>query len=869
MRYFHDLSLLWKQMLVMLTITLVALAIGFGWLLSQAASLYRQSLLAMLTTRAGTFGAVSAAALEFDDAKGAEEILRSLSADENILSGALYSKFGELVASYRRSDALMAEVPARLTGEGHDAQPRSLAVWKPVSFAGERVGWVYLKSDLELLFAYREKFILTGVVILAVPMLVAAALSLLLQQLISIPLMNLLATTRAVAKGNDFSQRAVKAGNDELGQLVDGFNAMLVQLQARDADLQGARDLLEKRVEERTEELRIEIAERRRSERVIKESHQFLQSTLDALSAEITILDESGTIVSVNAARDRFARENESLTGGVGTGANYLAVCDRVQGRCAEDAATVAQGIRAVIAGEMDEFHREYSNHSATEERWFIVHVTRFGEAGARRIVVAHENITERKEAERKFRISDLGIKAVSQGVVIAGPDRKILTTNRAFAAITGYSESEILGRNCNFLQGPLSDAQTITTIRLALENLTEFSGEVLNYRKDGVPFWNALTISPVRDEQSRLTHFIGVIRDITARKQAEAQLEDLNRQLLDVSRQAGMAEVATSVLHNVGNVLNSVNVSTTLLGDRLRKSKTVGFTKVAALVREHADDLPGFFARDARAGQLPAYLEQFDQHLIFERKAMLCELEQLRKNVEHIKDIVAMQQNYARVSGVTEIVKPADLIEDTVCMNAGSLDRHTIEVVRQIADVPPIQADKHKVLQVLVNFLRNAKHACEESGRADKRIILRVEQRDDRVLFSVIDNGVGVPPENLKRIFNHGFTTKKDGHGFGLHSGANAAREMGGAVRVHSDGTGQGATFTLELPLSNERGASHSMITPGLETQEDSVRLKGTLFSTQTQLAEMLDQTCDAQESIGQKSTAENVYAKACAPAR
>ena len=108
---------------------------------------------------------------------------------------------------------------------------------------------------------------------------------------------------------------------------------------------------------------------------------------------------------------------------------------------------------------------------------------------------------------------------------------------------------------------------------------------------------------------------------------------------------------------------------------------------------------------------------------------------------------------------------------------------------------------EKHKILQILVNLLRNAKHACQESDRADKRLTVRVINGDGRVRISVIDNGIGIPPENLIRIFSHGFTTKKDGHGFGLHSGALAAKEMDGSLTVHSDGPGQGSTFTLELP--------------------------------------------------------------------
>ena len=131
---------------------------------------------------------------------------------------------------------------------------------------------------------------------------------------------------------------------------------------------------------------------------------------------------------------------------------------------------------------------------------------------------------------------------------------------------------------------------------------------------------------------------------------------------------------------------------------------------------------------------------------------------------------------------------------------------------MREFEDVPPINVEKHKVLQILVNLMRNAKYACDESGRADKRLTVRVANGDGRrPRYRVMDNGVGIPPENLTRIFNHGFTTRKDGHGFGLHSGALAAEEMGGSLQVHSDGLGRGATFMLELPIDQPATAGAS----------------------------------------------------------
>src|SRR5439155_15323102 len=149
----------------------------------------------------------------------------------------------------------------------------------------------------------------------------------------------------------------------------------------------------------------------------------------------------------------------------------------------------------------------------------------------------------------------------------------------------------------------------------------------------------------------------------------------------------------------------------------------------------------------------------------------------------------------------------------DALRMNASSLARHDVQVFREYAaQVPEINVEKHKVLQTLVNLVRNAKEACDESGRADKRVTLRVTHDGDCVRIAVVDNGIGIPAENLTRIFNHGFTTRKDGHGFGLHSGALAAKEMGGELSMHSDGAGQGATFTLELPLNHVgRSVAHA----------------------------------------------------------
>lgn len=313
-----------------------------------------------------------------------------------------------------------------------------------------------------------------------------------------------------------------------------------------------------------------------------------------------------------------------------------------------------------------------------------------------------------------------------------------------------------------------------------------------------------------VSDDATVSARLVGIDLDVTERVAAEEREDRLQLQLREASRHAGMAEVATSVLHNVGNVLTSVNVSASLVTDNLRRSKAAGLGQVVSLLQEHQPDLGHFIGHDERGRQLPAYLDALAKHLLADQSSALLELDSLRKNIDHIKEIVSMQQSYAKLAGVTETVEVAQLVEESLRINAGGLARHAISLEREFAPVSPITVDKHKVLQIMVNLLRNAKHACQNSTAAARRITVRIAAGDAMVHIAVSDNGVGISPENLTRIFSHGFTTKQEGHGFGLHSGALAAREMGGALRASSQGPGLGATFTLELPL-NPPGAANA----------------------------------------------------------
>ena len=319
----------------------------------------------------------------------------------------------------------------------------------------------------------------------------------------------------------------------------------------------------------------------------------------------------------------------------------------------------------------------------------------------------------------------------------------------------------------------------------------------------DGRITWALTSRMPLRNENGVIIGTFGISRDITKTRELELALEKANRELVDASRVAGMAEVANGVLHNVGNVLNSLNVSASVIATGLRRSKAASLVKLAQLLRAQDKNLGTFLTTDPKGKRVPEFLASLARHAVAERTRLLEEVAALQRNIDHIKEIVAMQQAYATTVAVVEPLDPVALMEDSVRMNAGGLLRHEVTIEREFQPTPAILAEKGKVVQILVNLIRNAKNACDESGQPERRMTLRIKPgaTSDRVQLVVQDNGIGIPWLNLDRIFGHGFTTRPNGHGFGLHSSANAAREMKGALTVHSDGVGKGATFTLELP--------------------------------------------------------------------
>jgi signal transduction histidine kinase len=278
------------------------------------------------------------------------------------------------------------------------------------------------------------------------------------------------------------------------------------------------------------------------------------------------------------------------------------------------------------------------------------------------------------------------------------------------------------------------------------------------------------------------------------------------------------MAMVATGVLHNVGNVLSGVTVSSALMRDKLHELPLDKLRQVAGFLQEHTDSLSidGADAHQVRA--LPAFVTRLSEHLQAEQSALLNDAEMLRSCVEHAASVIASQQALAHPGAlVRELVSANNLMEAALALSLPAVALRDVEVHRSFADAGSVSVERHKALQILLNLLSNARHALRDSPRVDKALRLSTKRVGNHVCLTVQDNGVGIAPAQLPLVFNRGFTTRPDGHGFGLHLSANWAREMGGTLRCSSDGLGLGASFTLELPALVD-GAAAAPASPAAE---------------------------------------------------
>ncbi len=335
------------------------------------------------------------------------------------------------------------------------------------------------------------------------------------------------------------------------------------------------------------------------------------------------------------------------------------------------------------------------------------------------------------------------------------------------------------------------------------LEGYSEVCKEDKFESSEGTIEWIKWEVHPWYLETNVIGGIIMFTEVITDRKKAELELHFLHTQLIESSRKAGMAEVANGVLHNVGNVLNSANVTIHLLPEKIHHLRIQRLKESSDLLKSQSN-LAEFLTQDERGKNFGDYFSYVTEVMVKTESEILSEVSSLRKNIEHMSNIVDLQQTYAGRSSAQELMSINEIVEDSIRMSSGSLGKWGIDIIREFESIEPSMVDKHKIVQILVNLIQNSKEALKESGNSNKEIRIRTGRFKDRIRIEVIDNGIGISDENQSRIFQFGFTTKPEGHGFGLHNCLLSAQEMGGHLSCVTHGLGQGATFALEVPYAS-----------------------------------------------------------------
>lgn len=341
---------------------------------------------------------------------------------------------------------------------------------------------------------------------------------------------------------------------------------------------------------------------------------------------------------------------------------------------------------------------------------------------------------------------------------------------------------------------------------------LTVIVGSVLIY----LYLEHGRKVVAVRQEMNKLKQENEKLKSELAEKVNELEkvverLKKAEEELDEKSKKAGMAEIAAGVLHNVANVLSSVNSSNTFIQDTAKYSKVDGLVKANKLLREHIDNIDTFIFDDPRGKKLLNYYLKLEEPLKKERQDIVSQSERLDQKISIISDVITAQQSHAFSGQITSETELTEIVESTLSLQEDLIEDYELKITTDLKASTPVIAQRSKLIHVLVNFMKNAGESMEENDSDNKKLKIRTWEDSYKVYLSVTDNGMGIKGENLNKIFSHTYTTKRKGHGFGLHSSANYMKEMGGRIEVTSEGPGMGTTFTLVFPIIREHEAARA----------------------------------------------------------
>ncbi|HEY0985945.1 MAG TPA: PAS domain-containing protein [Kofleriaceae bacterium] len=432
------------------------------------------------------------------------------------------------------------------------------------------------------------------------------------------------------------------------------------------------------------------------------------------------------------------------------------------------------------------------------EPRWRQTTASVFGQG----VLCVSRDVTQREkirtEIENKNALMETFVNNIPDMAWVKDRNSNFIIANKAFCDAVGMANEFLVNNTCDVCFGELA-TKFKADDRVVMESKAQLRIEESIVDANQKVKWLETVKSPLRDAAGAIVGTVGIARDITERKR-------LNAALNTASRLGGMAEVAIGVLHNVGNSINSVNVSASLVSDKLKAKSMKLLTRGTELLSAHKDDLVRFLTEDPTGKTFLQGLPVLLSSIVREQQEMSAEMEGVRGHLEQIMKTIQVQQEYARVTSVVEKCSLDQVIDEALSFVVARCKELGIQVKTEVVEMLDITQDRNQIVQILANLMRNAVDALVEADRPEKVIgIVGQKHGDGRFWIEVSDNGTGISAEDQSAVFRYGFSTKRDGHGFSLHNASAVAQSLGGALTFSSDGKDRGSVFRLELPIQGE----------------------------------------------------------------
>lgn len=631
---------------------------------------------------------------------------------------------------------------------------------------------------------------------------IAFLLALLLNRRIVKPILELTEETKAISAGSSQNFEEIKSDKDEIKELAIGF------------------DIMRNSINEKITNLNNEIFIRKETEKKLRESENKYTNLFNQIADPVIIVEPRTLIIlGHNDATVRvYGYSSKELDQMNLRQLHALEERDQIS-RIFEKEIVSPQSDYTHVTADGDRIFVELHSSSIEfegEKAWLTIirditfrkkaeaeltqHRDHLEELVKDRTIELVNEIEERQATERSLLRITKAIESASDAIIISEPNSNVFYVNQSFEALFKYSEQEIQESKIQqIFRKPQYFADVFETISTGKEWIGEI--EMLDRDKKTIPV--LVRANAVKDATGEIIGLIAIFTDMTKRREAEEQLQETQRQLIEKAHLAGMADIASGTLHNVGNLLNSIKTSSRSIHEVLKNSSCEGLNRANQLLTEHSEQLEDFILKDPRGKALLEYYLKVGESINQENQSLLEDNERLLETVDSIVNVIAAQQSYARAAGLTENHRLEAVIESTLSMHQEAIEQNQIQIRTNFTPTPAIPVQKTKLVHILTNLIKNSIDTYAESpGINDKTINISTYLENDHVMVQFCDNGSGIAPENITRIFNMGFTTKPNGHGFGLHSSANYMSEMGADMWAESKGRDQGATFYLKFKL-------------------------------------------------------------------